>query len=413
MSKIFKSFKFEVYLTIEQQSKLEQSFGSSRYVYNWALALKEESFKNKEKLSRFDIQAKLPNLKKEFDWLKNIHSQVLQNELANLDTAYQNYFRQLKDGTIAKKKRAYIKKRLSKSLEVKQEKLDSLGKPNFKSKKSDKKSISYTQGVQIKNNTIYLPKIGWCEFIQHRELVGQVKTVTVSKTPTGRYFVSLTCDTFTEEPIKKEVLKPTTIGIDLGIKAFLTLSNGEEFENQKFLRKNLKRLKDAQQKLSSKYVKDSKTQSNNYEKQKLVVAKIHEKITNQRKDYIHKITTDLVRRFDTIIIEDLATDEMIQDKNFSLSISDMGWGIFTQQLEYKCKWYGKNLIKVDQYFVSSKLCSVCNTKNTNLKIEDREWTCSSCKTIHLRDINASINIKNKGLGTILLEKSKEATIPLG
>jgi putative transposase len=307
---IIKAFKYQLFPNSEQQEKLNKTFGCVRFIYNWGLNEKSKAYSNdKININCFELINKVTELKKqeEFSWLKDVHSQTLQMSLRNLDNAYTNFF---------KKKNKF---------------------PKFK-KKSNNQSFQYPQGVKINEGKVFLPKIGWIGFDNHRNILGEIKTVTVSKTPTGKYFVSIVCDTKLSIPNKKSININTSVGVDLGIKNFAILSNGKIFENQKYLTNKLKQLRKEQRKLQR-----CKQGSKNREKQRIIVAKIHEKITNQRLDYIHKISYYLTENFDTICLEDLNIVGMIKNHNLSRSIGEQGWNILNNQLLYKCEWKGIGL----------------------------------------------------------------------
>ena len=362
---MYKAFKYELNLTNKQATDLNRFMGCSRFVYNKFLHRKSEAYKQDQtKLSVFQLINELTELKRseEFLFLRDVHSQVLQSSLRNLDNAFTNFF---------KGKSKY---------------------PNFK-KKSSRQSIQYPQGVKIDNGKIFLPKIGWCKFYKSRDIRGDIKTVTVSKTPTGRYFVSLLCDTKEIVPNKPKIDKSTSVGLDVGIKVFCYTSDGEVFENQKYLKKSLRKLRVEQRSLARK-----QKGSNRRNKQKLRVAKVYEKVANQRKDYLHKISTQLVRDYNTICIEDLNVRGMMKNHNLAKSISDVSWGEFRTMLEYKCEWYGKNLLVIGRFEPSSKMCNNCGTINKELTLKDRDWKCGHCNSIVERDYNAAINIRDFGLG---------------
>ncbi len=362
---ILKAFKYELSPNEEQQTMLNKTLGCSRFVYNWGLNEKSKVYaKDQTNLSCFDLTKQITNLKKEkaYIWLNEVHSQPLQMALRNLDVAFTNFF---------KKKSKF---------------------PNFK-KKSRNQSFQYPQGVKVKDNLIFLPKIGWCHFYKHRDILGEIKTVTVSKTPTGRYFVSILCDTKLEVPTKQPIKKETAIGVDLGIKTFAVLSNGKVFENQNHLTNKLRQLRVEQRKLQ-RCVKGSK----NREKQRIIVANLHEKITNQRKDFTHKVSYYLTENFDTICMEDLNVAGMMKNGKLSRSIGEQGWSMLNTQIQYKSEWKGKNYIQIGRFQPSSKRCNCCGYINKDLKLSHREWTCGNCKNVNERDANAALNIRDYGVG---------------
>lgn len=359
---MLKSIKYELKPNKTQIQKLNQTFGNCRFVYNWALGKKIKSYtKDKTKLSCFDLMKELTQLKKEetFSWLNLSGSQQLQQSISNIDNAFTNFFK-------AKK-----------------------GFPKFKSK-NNKQSFRIPQDVKVDYNNFkfFIPKVGWLKFYKDKEIKGNIKFATISKTPTGRYFVSITFETLLEE--KK--YGRGVVGIDLGIKHLVITSDGEVFENQKYLKSNLKKLRVEQRSLQRKFKKGLKEQSKNYHKQRIKVAKLHEKIANQRKDLLHKVTTYLATTYETVCIEDLNVSGMVKNHNLALSISDCGWGIFRTFLNYKVK----DLRIIGRFEPSSQICNICGDRNYNLKLSDRSWTCSNNHVLD-RDLNAAINIKNFGL----------------
>lgn len=376
---MLKAQKYKLKPTKQQSILLDKHIGCSRFVYNLALECKTIAYASKQiNLSCFDLVKQLPELKKECEWLKEINSQSLQQSIVNLDTAFTNFF----------KGRAKF--------------------PNFKNKKSNK-SFAIPQNIVIEENKLYIPKFKkGINIILHRNIDGEIRQATISKTPTGKYFVSILIDNKKELPTKKAVTTETTIGIDLGIKSFLVASNGQIFNNPKFLKKQLSKLKYAQRKFSK--VKSRKR------KQRLV--RLHEKIANQRKNFLHQTSKKIISENQTIIIEDLAVKNMIKNHILAQSIADCSWGMFRTMLEYKANWYGKNLITIGRFEPSSKTCYHCGTINKELTLDQREWTCKSCNTKHDRDVTAAINIKNFGLRNHLsverrLENRKELLTLVG
>jgi len=353
---IQKGFKYRIYPNQFQQGILAVQFGHSRFVYNHFLQVKQNLYKStKESLSYYDTTALLVELKKEFEWLKQAGSQVLQQSLKNLNSGYTNFFKKI------------------------------AGFPKFKSK-YNKQSIRYPQGYKIENNKTYLPKVGWVKTKFHRLLEGTIKSVTVSKTKSGNYYASFLCEL--------EILPSPNgflpVGIDVGIKDFATLSTGEKISNPKYFKTSENKLAKLQRNLSKK-----KKGSINRNKARLNVAKIHEHISNQRKDFLHKLSHRLTKEYGLICLEDLNVKGMVKNRKLSKAISDVGWSMFKTFLKYKSVWYGSNIKEVDRFFPSSKTCSNCGNINKNLVLSDRSWTCSKCKTILDRDINASINILNE------------------
>lgn len=362
---MYKAYKYRIKPNKTQELKLTQFFGCARFIYNWGLNRKSELYtKENKNISFFDLGKEVTQLKKteDFSWLKNTHSQTLQCALRNLDNAYTNFFKQ----------RGHF--------------------PKFK-KKSNKQSFQYSQGVKIKEDKIFLPKIGWVKYHNSRDFEGDIKTVTVSKNPSGEYYVSILVDNKKELPNKKPIEKSTSVGLDFGIKDLVITSDGEVFENQKHFHKMKIKLRVAQRSLARKQ-KGSKGR----EKQKVKVAKLYQKITNQRNDYLHKISTYLVRQYDTICIEDLSVESMLKEKKLSSLIADASWSTLRSMLDYKCEWNGKNLKVIGRFEPSSKRCNNCGNIKKDLKLSDRTYKCKKCSTILDRDINAALNIKDYGLG---------------
>ena len=365
---MLKAFKYRIYPNSEQIKHFNQSLGCIRFVYNKALEERINSYKSTGKSPNYFDQVKnlLPSLKKEYEWLKITNAQSYQAALKNLETAFQRFFKKLS------------------------------GYPNFKAKYDNHHSLQYPQGVKINWNTnkIHLPKCGQVKAVLHRRFEGKIKTCTVSRTPTNKYYISILVENDQLFPKKSSITEETTVGLDLGIKNLVILSNGEKIENPHFLRKTLKKLQVEQRKLSRK-VKGSK----NKNKQRLKVAKVHEKITNQRRDYLQKVSSSIINNSEiqTVILEDLSIKNMSKNHKLAQSILDCGWGMFTDMLQYKADWSGKNLIYIDKFDPSSKTCSCCGWKNADLKLSNREWTCQQCQAVHDRDLNAAINIKKFAL----------------
>mgnify|MGYP001464057717 CR=1 FL=1 len=354
------TYKFRLNPTDDQKTLLNKHFGSVRYVYNHFLNQRKTEYLDNKKSLTYNQQAGfLTQLKKELIWLKEINSQTLQYSLKCLDTAYQGFFN----------KRTQF--------------------PRFKSKKS-KNSFTIPQFVSVKKNKLMIPKFredGGIEMIMERKVKGTIKHCNISKTPTGKYFVSI----LTEQEYTPIIKTNKSIGIDLGLKDFLVLSNGTKIKNHRFLKHYERTLKLNQQHLSRKT-----KGSVRYEKQRLKVARIHEKITNSRMDLIHKTTLNLVRDFDTIYLEDLNIKGMTKNHKLSKSISDVCWSKFIDTLEYKCSWNDKKVVHIDRFFPSSKTCHKCGWINNSLTLKDREWKCDKCGEVLDRDLNASINILNEG-----------------
>jgi putative transposase len=357
---MFKAFKYRIFPTEPQKELIAKHIGSSRFVFNLALETKTAAYISaKHNYSAFDLVKQLPDLKKELPWLKEVNSQSLQQAIQNMDIAFKKFFK-------------------------------GAGFPKFK-KKSNKGSFPIPQNVIIENNLLIIPKFKeGIKMSLHRPTKGTIKSATISVTPTGKYFVSILCDTKEELLPKAPIKEGTTIGVDLGIKDFAITSEGEVFENPKHLRKAQSKLKYVQR----KYSKDK----GNRTKKKL--AKLHENVVNKRKDFLHKVSTQLIRENQTIAIETLAVKNMVKNHNLAQAISDAGWSTFVTMLEYKADWYGKNIIRIGRFAPSSKTCS-CGVINKDLKLSDRVWTCKSCGTTHDRDILAACNIKSFALKNYL------------
>jgi len=357
---MLKAYKYRIYPNKEQINYLQKTFGCTRFVYNQMLADRIKSYEENKELDVKAIKYPTPaQYKKEFEWLKEVDSLALANAQMNLDKAYKNFFRD-----------------------------KSVGFPKFKSKKNNHKS--YTTNNQngtvfIENNRIKIPKLkSMIKIKQHREFTGLIKSCTISQNPSGKYYISILVDTENYQLPKID----KKVGIDLGIKEFAITSDGEMFSNPKWLNKSEKRLRKLQKDLSRK-----QKGSNNRRKDRLKVAKLHEKISNQRKDYLHKVSTQLINENQVIVIEDLKVSNMMKNHKLAKSIANVSWFEFRRQLEYKAKWYGREIIVAPVSYASSQLCSNCGNKSSQTKdLSCRTYICPVCGMIMDRDINASKNL---------------------
>ena len=357
---MLKAYKYRIYPNEEQINYLQKTFGCTRFIYNQMLADTIKSYEENKDLDIKIIKYPTPaQYKKEYEWLKEVDSLALANAQMNLDKAYKNFFRD-----------------------------KSVGFPKFKSKKDNHKSYTTNNQngtIYIENNRIKIPKLkSMIKIKQHREFVGLIKSCTISQNPSGKYYISMLVDT---ENIQLPKLD-TKVGIDLGIKEFAITSDGEMFSNPKWLKKSEKRLRKLQKDLSRK-----QKGSNNRRKDRLKVAKLHEKISNQRKDYLHKISHYIISENQVIVIEDLKVSNMIKNHKLAKSIADVSWSEFRRQLEYKSEWYGRELIIAPSNYASSQLCSNCGNKSSQTKdLSCRTYICPVCGMEMDRDINASKNL---------------------
>jgi putative transposase len=366
MEVLHKAVKVRLYPTPEQQELLAQHFGCARWWWNFSLNKSIETYKETGKgLGRTALNALLPKLKKseETIWLSECYSQVLQAVTLNLTTAYKNFF----DG------RARF--------------------PRFKSKHG-KQSIQYPQNVKVGNGTVKVPgTIGAIRAKIHRTIEGTIKTVTVSLDPSGKYFASILTEVEGENPVPSSIGR--VIGVDLGLKHFAVTSNGEKvskYDNPKHLAKHELNLKRKQQKLARK-----QKGSNSRHKYRKVVARVHERVSNSRADFLHKLSRKLVNENQVVVVENLHVKGMVRNHNLALAISDVGWGMFTNFLAYKLEKIGGKLVEIDRWFPSSKLCSNCYYQIDELPLDIREWSCPHCGTHHDRDGNAATNIRAEGI----------------
>lgn len=367
------AYKYRLKPNKQQKQLLEHHFGCNRFVWNYFLHQRQEFYqKNKEDIEAkrikgtqnyYDDEKELVKLKKteEYKWLKEVNSQSLIATLMHLDTAYKNFF----------KKKAKF--------------------PRYK-KKFDNQSFTIPQYIRVENNKIYFPKFSeGIRLKEHRKLEGKICNATISKTATNQFYVSI----IVEKEIEPLPQNNNAIGIDLGIKDFCILSNETRYENIKPLKKHLKKIKYLQRQLSK-----SKKASKRRDKRKLKLAILHQRIHNQRLDYLHKITKSITDESQVIVIEDLNVNGMMKNHHLAQAINDVSWHEFKRQLEYKCKWKGRQLVIIDRFFPSSKTCNNCGYINQELTLDVREWTCPQCNSRLDRDFNASINILHQGLNMV-------------
>ncbi|XCA83478.1 IS200/IS605 family element RNA-guided endonuclease TnpB [Exiguobacterium mexicanum] len=370
-----KAYKFRIYPTREQEVLIAKTIGCSRFVFNHFLAKWEETYEATGRgLSYGSCSKKIPVLKQEFDWLREVDSTSVQSSVKHLAEAYDRFFKKQNE------------------------------RPRFKSKRNPIQS--YTTNIQGKSqlpevsivgNRLKLPKLKWVRFANSKQVEGRILNATIRRNASGKYFVSL----LVEQEIDELPKTGSTVGVDVGLKHFAVLSDGTVFQNDRYFRSLEEKLAREQRKLSRRRLialnKNIKlSEAKNYQKQKRKVARIHEKIANKRTDFLHKVSTEIVKNHDVIGIETLQVKHMQQDRKLSKAISDVSWSAFFRMLAYKADWYGKTVVKVGKAFASSQLCSSCGHRHKDVKhLGLRKWTCPGCGTHHDRDVNAGLNLKRE------------------
>ena len=378
---MLRALMFRLYPTDEQKALLEQHFGCCRFVYNWALNLKEQTYHNDgTSLSQGEISAMLLPLKETFPWLKKVNAQSLQQTIKHLFRGYERYFKHIGD------------------------------LPTFKKKSDPHQSFTVPQSYAIdeERGTVKLPKISPIKVKLHRRIVGTPRTLTISRSSGGRYYLSVRVKDDAVMPPVAAPIPEQTAGIDLGLLNYATLSTGEVIANPRYLKNSLTRLKVMQRRLSRKQLG-----SNNRKKARYAVGAMHRRITDQRSDFLHQLSSRLVRENQAIAVESLAIANMVKNHKLAQAIEDAAWGTFVDYLAYKCRWAGKTLLRIGRFDPSTKTCSTCGHHNSKLSLADRTWTCPDCGTRHDRDLNAAINIRNFALSGQELPAEPVDSLPLG
>lgn len=361
-----RAYKYKIKPTMKQQHQLQQVFGCTRFIYNWGLDIKSKSWSIEHKtISYFELAKKLTELKKneKYKWLKQIPAECLQQSLRNLDNAYTQFFKGIKSF------------------------------PRFKTKKNSKNCAKYTQAIYFDFDKwkVKVPKCGWVKLCKNKTFdlsSSKIGTLTVSRDKCGEYWCTIVVDDNAPQKSKTKISEETSVGIDLGIKDYAILSDGTKYSNPKYYENNRLKLKVLQQKFAR-----TKKGSNRHEVMRLKVARQYKKITNSKIDFLHKLSTDLIRRYNTICLENLNVEGMMKNHNLAMAIQSASWSEFVSQLKYKAEWEGKNIVFIGRFEPSSKTCNKCGYVKHDLKLSDREWVCPICGKHHDRDINAAINIK--------------------
>lgn len=363
-----KSYKFRLYPNKQQEELIQKTFGCVRFVYNYYLKEKTNIYQStKKNFSYYDCCKHLTHLKHELTWLYDAPNPALQSSLRDLDETFKYYFIRLHKG----EKTSY---------------------PKFRTKRTHRQSYRVTntgKSIEVFSKHIKLPKLGKVKCSVSKKVLGRIINATLSQNESGKYYISITCTDCDNKSFDKT---GNFIGIDVGIKSFAITSDGTKYFNPRFLSKLEMKISKLHHSMSRK-PKDSKRR----EKERIKAARLLDKAYNQRKDFLHKLSTDIVRNYDIICIEDLKTSNLMRNNRLSKAISDSGWSEFRRQLEYKADWYGKQVVVIDRFFPSSRICSDCGFKLEELNLRVREWTCPVCGARHDRDVNAAKNILNEGL----------------
>lgn len=365
-----RAYKYKIKPTMKQQHQLLQAFGCARFIYNWGLDKKTKAWTNEHKsISYFELAKELTQLKQteEYKWLKEVSSESLQQSLRNLDNAYTQFFK-------AKK-----------------------GFPKFKSKKHSKDCVKFIMnvGFDFDNWRVKVPKCGWVKLCENKAFDlsnSKIGTLTVSRDKCGDYWCTIIVEDNAPQKSKTKISEETSVGIDLGIKDYAILSDGMKYSNPKYYENDRLKLKVLQQKFAR-----TQKGSNRHQVMRLKVARQYRKITNSRIDFLHKLSTDLIKKYDTICLENLNVEGMMKNHNLALAIQSASWGEFVRQIKYKSNWFGKNVIFIGRFEPSSKTCSKCGYVKSDLTLKDREWVCPICGKHHDRDVNAAVNIKRFAL----------------
>ncbi|MDD3933956.1 MAG: IS200/IS605 family element RNA-guided endonuclease TnpB [Methanoculleus sp.] len=378
---MLRGYRYRLYPSKDQGVLISKHLGCCRFVYNWGLNLKNEAYQNDGvSLSAYDLHKRLPALKEEHPWLTEVNAQSLQQSINHLARGFTNFF----EGHAEE--------------------------PIFKKKHSPEQSFTVPQSytVDFERGTVKLPKIGEIKTVFHRRFAGKTKSATVTRTSAGRYFISILVDDGEQPPEPAVPIPEQTVGIDLGLTHYAVLSTGEKVESPKYLKNSQKRLAVLQRRLARKQ-KGSKNRA----KTRLKVARCHQTIADQRRDFQHQLSSRLVRENQALAVETLNVDGMVKNHCLAGAISDAGWGTFVAMLSYKCQEAGKTLLRIGMFEPSSKTCSVCGYRKADLALKDREWTCPDCGTRHDRDQNAAINIKQFALSGMERAVEPVDSLPMG